>query len=173
MVKVFLNIGSNINRQENICAGLDDLHRLYGALSLSSIYESEPVGFKGDCFYNMAVMIETDSSLAEVNQSLKSIEDVHGRRRGGEHFAPRTLDIDVVSYDQYLGAYDGIELPRAELYYNAFVLWPMAELAPALIDVKTGLSFASLWLENQREILSRQSINKVASAWLQAQNYSG
>lgn len=171
MVKVFLNIGSNIDRQANICAGLRDLHRLFGVLSISSIYESEPVGFTGDCFYNMAVMIKTDRPLGEVNQCLKDIEDVHGRHRGGEQFAARTLDIDVVSYDQYLGVYEGIELPRAELYYNAFVLWPMAELAPDVIDVKTGLSFEELWLTSQREIESRQSIKKVDAPWLSVADY--
>jgi 2-amino-4-hydroxy-6-hydroxymethyldihydropteridine diphosphokinase len=161
MPKVFLNLGSNVERDQNFRSGLSSLKRTFGDLSLSSIYESEPVGFDGACFYNMAVSIETELSLPKVIKALKTIEDSHGRLRGDKHFAPRTLDIDVVSYGQLTGFHDGVELPRPELYYNGFVLWPMAELAPDDIDSKTGLSYQVLWQLKQVEIEAKQKVWRV------------
>ncbi len=158
MPRVFLNLGSNIEREQHIRSGLSHLRTLFGELSLSSLYESEPVGFKGEHFYNMAIAFETELSLSKVISQLKLIEDKHGRVCGGKHFAPRTLDIDVVAYGALKGQYDGVELPRPELYYNGFVLWPMAELAPSETDVKTGLSYRALWLQQQRGIESRQKV---------------
>jgi len=155
MTKIFLNLGHNLN------GGLQDLRAHFGNLSLSSVYESEPVGFKGECFFNMAVALESSLSISEVSIILKKIEDRHGRIRGGKHFAPRTLDIDIVCYGDQHGIFDGVELPRAELYYNGFVLWPMAELAPRDIDIKTGLTYESLWLAKQEEIERQQKVWRI------------
>lgn len=158
MPKVFLNIGSNIERDHNICSGINCLKEAFGQVDVSSIYESEPVGFNGACFYNLAASVETDMTLSEVIATLKTIENKHGRTRGEKHFAPRTLDIDVVSYGQLVGLNEGVELPRPELYYNGFVLWPMAELASTDIDAKTGLSYQQLWNEKREEIESKQKV---------------
>lgn len=163
MPKVFLNLGSNINRDHNIRSGLKSLKAMFTDLQASSIYESEAVGFEGACFYNMAASVETNMSLSEVISALKSIEDQHGRTRGEKHFAPRTLDIDVVCYGAFSGEYDGVELPRPELYYNAFVLWPMAELVPFDIDPKTGMSYEALWNSNKEEIKLKQNVWLVGS----------
>lgn len=161
MLKVFLNIGSNIERENNIRSGLKNLTEVFGELDVSSIYESEPVGFEGACFYNLAVSFETDLSLSDIILTLKSIEDRHGRVRGGKHFAPRTLDIDVVCYGDVVGEREAVELPRPELYYNAFVLWPMAELAPTNIDPKTGQSYKVLWDKKRREIELKQKVWRI------------
>ena len=162
MPRVFLNIGSNIDRDDNIRSGLKSLNKAFGELKLSSVYESEPVGFDGACFYNMAASFDTDLSLSDVIQVLKAIEDVHGRVRGEIHFAPRTLDIDVVSYGELIGFHDGVELPRPELYYNGFVLWPMSELASNDIDKKTGLSYAALWQQKKHQIEQQQKVWQVS-----------
>ena len=112
---------------------------------MSSVYESEAVGFQGSHFYNLVVAIQTNLPLAELSTLLKSIEDQHGRDRNGPKFSPRTLDIDIVCFDNLVGNIDGIELPRPELYYNAFVLKPLAEICGDEIDPKTGQSYLSLW----------------------------
>lgn len=158
MPRVFLNIGSNIDRDHNIRSGLKHLRQVFGDLQISSIYESEPVGFDGACFYNMAASIETELSLSEVVKELKLIENHHGRTRGDKHFAPRTLDIDVVVYGKLTGFHEGVELPRPELYYNGFVLWPMAELVPRELDLKTGLTYQTLWQQQKDEIEAKQKV---------------
>lgn len=145
MSLVYLSIGSNVDRHHNVSSCLNALQREFGALEMSSVYESEAVGFEGSHFYNLVVAIKTQLPLVQLSTRLKSIEDQHGRDRKGPKFSPRTLDIDIVVYDDRVGTFDGIELPRPELYFNAFVLLPMAELSGTEIDPKTGQSYQSLW----------------------------
>jgi len=156
MNTVLLSLGSNIDRTKNITAALNNLNELFGELTISSVYESEPVGFSGDCFFNLIVRIETDLSLQSLTEKVKQIEDQNGRIRAGPRFSARTLDIDIVTYGSLLGLNFGIELPRPELYYNAFVLWPVAELLPSVIDAKTGKTYHDLWrvlaVENNQKL---------------------
>jgi len=149
---VYLNLGSNIDKQKNIVSGIAQLRASFGTVHLSSVYESPPVGFKGESFYNLAARIETNLPLVKLSEHLKLIEDRHGRVRDPA-FKGRSLDIDIVLYDKLMGNFEGIELPRPELYFNSFVLCPMAELAGDLIDVKTGLSYRALW-EKEREMIA-------------------
>ncbi len=145
MSRVYLSLGSNINREHYISVALDALSELFEELEISSVYESDAVGFDGSAFYNLVVGITTDLPLVRLSEALKEIEDTHGRDRQAPRFASRTLDIDIVTYDDQVGIFDGIELPRPELYYNAFVLWPMSELRASERDPKTGHSYAELW----------------------------
>lgn len=145
MNRVYLSLGSNIDREHYITAALDALSEKFGCLQISQVYESESVGFSGSPFYNLIVGIETQLRPGQLSEALKSIEDAHGRDRTAPRFASRTLDIDIVTYGEALGTIDGIELPRPELYYNAFVLWPMAELRPGARDPKTGFTYSALW----------------------------
>lgn len=145
MSRVYLSIGSNVDRQHNISSCLNALHKHFGPFNMSSVYESEAVGFQGSHFYNLVVAIQTSLSLTELSILLKKIEDEHGRNRSGPKFSPRTLDIDIVCFDDLVGTFEGIELPRAELYYNAFVLKPLAEISGEEIDPKTGKTYQTLW----------------------------
>ena len=163
MGTVLLSLGSNIDRTKNITAALDRLHDLFGELMISSVYESEPVGFSGDCFYNLIVGIETDLSLPELTHIVKKIEDQNGRIRTGPRFSARTLDIDIVTYGSLVGLNCGIELPRPELYYNAFVLWPVAELLPSVVDGKSAKTYSELWLTLNKE--SAQKLWSVDFIW--------
>ena len=148
---VYLSLGSNIDREDNITGGLNALQKHFGSLSISPIYESKAVGFEGDNFFNLIVGIQCDLTLLNLLALLKSIEDQYGRLRHGEKFAPRTLDIDIVLYGNLLGMHSNIELPRPELYYNAFVLRPLSDLAPNLVDPKSGACFKDLWLAFETE----------------------
>ena len=163
MKTVLLSLGSNIERTKNITAALNSLNTIFGELKLSSVYESEPVGFKGDCFFNLIVGIKTELSLNQLTEKVKAIEDQNGRVRTGPRFSARTLDIDIVTYGAVLGLNSGIELPRPELYYNAFVLWPVAELYPKVIDLKTGQSYQDLWQSMSKN--TQQKLWKVDFCW--------
>jgi len=163
--QVYLSLGSNINRHDNIQRCLLSLLENFGALSSSPVYESEPVGFQGDCFYNLVVKIETLEPLKRLSERLKLIEHAQGRVRGGERFSSRTLDIDILLYDDLCGVHAGIELPRPEVYYNGFVLLPLVDLAADQLDPKSGLSFAQLWAEKAPGILSQQKLWKVPFVW--------
>lgn len=143
--QVALSLGSNINRYQNINAGLKALYQQFGELHCSPVYESASVGFDGSPFLNMIAVIHTSLSLPELNSSLKRIEDDHGRDRSGPKFSPRTLDIDVVTYGEHCGLVEGIELPRPELFTNAFVTLPLSRLLPEQKVPGRDCSFAQLW----------------------------
>lgn len=145
MARVYLSIGSNIERQKHICSALDALSNEFEKLTLSSIYESESVGFQGEHFFNLAAGIDTGASVGELLTVLRRIEYDNGRRRGEPKFSSRTLDIDILTYDDIVGTVDDVVLPRSELIKNAFVLQPMAELAPQELHPALNISYADLW----------------------------
>ena len=147
MVKCYLSVGSNIDKKHNIQQALQTLGRLFGDIECSRIYESEAVGFDGDNFYNLVVGIQTGLSVLELASRLHTIEDEHGRRRGGKKFSSRTLDIDILTYGDQVGIVDGIALPRDEIIKNAFVLLPLSELAPDDRHPVLKKTYASLWGE--------------------------
>jgi 2-amino-4-hydroxy-6-hydroxymethyldihydropteridine diphosphokinase len=145
MTQVYLSLGSNLDREKNIRAGLDALVEQFGELTTSRVYESESVGFKGSRFFNMVVGIKTDKTIAALSESLKKIEDDNGRIRSGPKYSPRTLDIDILTYDDFVGLEAGVELPRGEITENAFVLLPLSELAPEAVHPVCQKSYADLW----------------------------
>jgi len=144
MARIFISIGSNTDRDHYIKAGVLSLKQYFGEVQLSSVYESEAVGFNGDAFYNLVAGADTELPIADCVQVLKHIEDSHGRIRGAEKFCGRTLDLDLLTYDQVC-CQQPIVLPRGEITENAFVLWPMAELAPNALHPLTKLSYAEMW----------------------------
>lgn len=145
MPQVFVGIGSNIEREKNILAGVDDLRRRFGELTLSTVYESEAVGFDGNNFYNMVAAFNSNESVETISEALHEIEDAHGRTREGPRFSSRTLDIDLLLYGDTIMQQGKLVLPREEITKNAFVLCPMAELAPALPHPLLNQSYAELW----------------------------
>ena len=162
MAQVYLSLGSNIDRYQHITAGLDALELVFGELEISSVYESEAVGFKGNPFLNLVVGGETNLSIAALSAVLKKIEDNNGRVRGGPKFAARTLDIDILTYDECNGVISGVQLPRDEIVNNAFVLWPLAEIAPNACHPVTKETYASLWSTYD---MTLQSLRPVEFFW--------
>lgn len=145
MPQVFIGIGSNINREQNIRGGVADLRQRFGELRLSTVYESAAVGFDGSNFYNLVAAFESDEDVAAITTALHEIEDAHGRTREGPRFSSRTLDIDLLLYGDLVLQQGKLELPRNEITKNAFVLRPLAELASGLQHPVLKKSYAELW----------------------------
>lgn len=145
MARVYVSIGSNIERDANIRGGVADLKKCFGELELSRVYESEAVGFDGDNFFNLVAAFDTDEDVLTVAKILHDIENDHGRTREGPRFSSRTLDIDMLLYDDAVMREGKLELPRDEITKNAFVLWPLAEIAPELKHPVLHKSYAELW----------------------------
>ena len=145
MPRVWVSLGSNQERETSLRLAVRELRQEYGDLRLSPVYECAAVGFAGAPFLNLVVGFSTDQSVAEVRARLRAIEDAAGRVRGAEKFAPRTLDLDLLTYGAMVGVIDGYELPRDEILRFAFVLKPLADLAGAEIHPLTGRTYDDLW----------------------------
>ncbi len=145
MAKIYISLGSNIDRIENTRSGVKALGSVFGKLELSSVYESEAVGFIGDAFYNMVIACDVAEPVHDANRKLRDIEDEHGRDRSGPKFSSRSLDLDLLLYDDLVLDENGLVLPRGEILKNAFVLWPLAEIAPDLKHPLTQDTYANHW----------------------------
>lgn len=162
VVEVYLGLGSNRSRYRHLGQGLDALAQRFGSLGLSRVFESESVGFEGSLFLNMVVSLKTELSVAELAQCLRDIEVAHGRLPNAAKYSPRTLDIDLLLYGDVVGVVDGVELPREEVLRNAFVLWPLSELAPELQHPIAKQRYRQLWLHYS----SGQKLWPVDFQWL-------
>lgn len=141
--QILISVGSNVNKTHNTQSGLQSLHAHFGELLLSTIYESESVGFSGNNFLNLVAKAYTDKSIEQVCELLKQIENEHGRIRD-KKFGNRTLDLDLLTFDSVVCT-QPVVLPRPEIEYNAFVLQPMAEIMPHEIHPTSGKTYAYLW----------------------------
>jgi 2-amino-4-hydroxy-6-hydroxymethyldihydropteridine diphosphokinase len=113
-------------------------------LQQSSVYESAAVGFDSAPFYNLVVAFETDTSPQAIQETLHRIEDNQGRSRTAT-LAARTLDLDLLLYDDLVIQAGKLVLPRADIDRYAFVLGPLAEIAGERRHPVTGISFADMW----------------------------
>ena len=162
MAQVFVSIGSNTERQRYIANGLDALAARFESLELSSVYESDPVGFEGERFYNLVASFATDLEVGALSKVLKGIEDDNGRCRQDPKFSGRTLDIDILTYDALIGEIEGVTLPRGEITENAFVLQPLAELAPKERHPVLAETYQQLWLDYDK---AKQPLERVSFIW--------
>ena len=159
MTPIFLGLGSNVDREQRLHGGLDALAGFLHDLRCSPVFESAPVGIRSANFYNLAISARTDLPLAELDRRLKCIEADNGRYAPERQGLP--LDIDVLLYGEQVGNFDGLVLPRAEILKNAFVLWPLALLAPATLHPEAGKSFSVLW----QEMATEQQLWPVSFTW--------
>ncbi|UAA38045.1 2-amino-4-hydroxy-6-hydroxymethyldihydropteridine diphosphokinase [Paraneptunicella aestuarii] len=144
MNQIYISLGSNIEREKHTRSGLDALQAAFGELQVSPVYESEAVGFDGSAFYNLVVGAQTDMQLEDICRLLKQIERDNGRVTSEKKFAPRTLDLDLLLFnDQVVD--EPIVLPRAEVLYNAFVLLPLADIIPESVHPVAGKTYQALW----------------------------
>lgn len=151
MPEVFVAAGSNIRPRAHLREALAALAASWPGLRVSRAWSNAAVGFEGDDFINLVVGFETDEPLAQVLERLKAVEAASGRERGAKKWAPRTLDLDLLLYGYLVGRFPGATLPRADLVERAYVLGPLAELAPRLKHPVTGETFGELWNRFDRE----------------------
>ncbi|MFA6051206.1 MAG: 2-amino-4-hydroxy-6-hydroxymethyldihydropteridine diphosphokinase [Methylobacter sp.] len=158
MPKGYISIGSNIDKDKNIPASLRALEQFFGNLTVSSIYESEPVGFTGDAFYNLVVGFDSDLEVKAVAKQLRQIELDNGRTRDCKKFSARTLDLDLILYGDLIINDGRLQIPRDEIERYAFVLEPLAEIAPTLKHPISHISYAELWEKFDKSDLKQKRI---------------
>ena len=141
----WLGLGSNINAENNIRAGIDELRGQFENVSLSPAYASTAVGFSGDDFINLVTRIETDMHPMELREYLRDLEDRYGRKRDIPKFSDRSLDIDILLYDNLVLLSPLLEIPRAEILKYSHVLKPLADLDPGLVHPTELRTMAEIW----------------------------
>ncbi|MFY8326395.1 2-amino-4-hydroxy-6-hydroxymethyldihydropteridine diphosphokinase [Pseudoalteromonas sp. ZZD1] len=146
MAQIYISLGSNVNKEHYIRQALVNLQKQFTNLEHSSVFESEAVGFVGSNFYNSVVGAQTDMPLEQLCQLLKNIEQDNGRKFNDKKFSPRTLDLDLLFYNDVI-CDSPAQLPRDEITKNAFVLQPLAEIAPNFIHPVANKTIAQLWNE--------------------------
>ena len=159
LTQIYLGLGSNIERERHLRAGLDALAGFLVDVRCSAVFESQPVGIKSGPFFNLVVSAYTDLPLMELDRRLKSIEADNGRHAPDRKGLP--LDIDVLLYGELVGNFDGLVLPRAEILKNAFVLWPLSLMAPDRLHPEAGKTMAHLWRDSHID----QVLAPVAFEW--------
>ena len=146
MNRAYLSIGSNIEPERHVRAAVAALNERFGPLTLSPVYQTRAVGFDGDDFYNLVVGLDTDDSAEQLAAACREIETERGRQRGSQRFSARTLDIDLLTLGNAIR--DNVPLlPRDEILKYAFVLKPLADLAPDERHPVEGRRYADLWAE--------------------------
>lgn len=141
MSSVFLSLGSNIEPAKNIPACLKLLKENFTVLKISPVYETDPVGPAGpQPFWNLAIEIESNLDRKNLTEKLRKVEARLGRTRDPQNkFIPRTLDIDI--------------LPQPDYQNQAFIMVPLADIAPETRDPETGETFKSLAAKLREEAL--------------------
>lgn len=145
MARVFIGVGSNIDRERNIRAGIEVLRARFGDLQISPVYETSAVGFEGENFFNLVVGFKTELTPVALLEVLHGIEAEFGRKRNEPRFAPRVLDLDLLLYDDYVSQADNLHIPREDITKYAFVLKPLAEIAGELRHPVSGERYRDLW----------------------------
>ncbi len=151
MTEVYIAAGSNIRPRTHLRRALAALGESWPGLRVSRAFANRAVGFEGEDFINLAACYSTDEPPARVLARLREIERACGRPREAPKWAARTLDLDLLLYGDEVGRHDGAELPRPDLVTRAYMLGPLADLAPGLRHPVLGLTIGEIWQRFDRD----------------------
>ena len=161
MIKTYIGLGGNLgDRKENIQKALVELARNNRCrlTRVSSLYETRPVGIEEQPdFLNLAAEIETELNPKELLVWLKEVERKVGREKTFK-WGPRIIDIDILLYDDLHVTEDNLEIPHPEMHKRAFVLSPLAEIAPSAKHPITGLT-----VRQMSDAVGDEGVSKLAS----------
>ncbi len=133
MTTCYVSVGSNIDKEKNIEAGLKSLRETFGELTISPIYETVSIGFEGDNFFNLVVGFESNLSAYAIFEKLRELEFKHGRLANSQKLSSRTLDLDLLLFDNAIIDDGVLQIPRVDIEKYHFVLQPLVDVAPNLI----------------------------------------
>jgi 2-amino-4-hydroxy-6-hydroxymethyldihydropteridine diphosphokinase len=145
MVRAFIAAGSNIEPEQHLAFAAQELRKLAPAARFSLWYRNRAVGFEGADFINFVAEVETPLPVQELRARLQAIEALCGRPRAAPRWAPRTMDLDILLYGDLVCDEPQFKLPRPDLLKRAYMLGPLADLAPELVHPTAKETIGELW----------------------------
>lgn len=145
MADAYVAAGSNVRPRASLLRALALLGGEFPGLRASQAYSNAAVGFEGDDFINLVVSFPADIPTEDLLDRLKATERTCGREPGAPKWGPRTLDLDLLLHGDRVGRVGGKSLPHPDLLTRAWVLGPLAELAPALMHPVARERIDDLW----------------------------
>lgn len=142
--------GSNIEPVANLKLALVELEKRFAPLSVSPAYRNKPVGFEGEDFINLVVGFDTDEDVYTVRERLREVEALCGRPREAPKWGPRAMDLDILLFGDQVRDEPGLVLPRPDLVRRAYMLKPLADIAPDLLHPTLRKRIDALWSEFPR-----------------------
>ncbi len=143
MIDVYVGLGSNLDPERRLQQAVADLEKRCAPLRVSAVYRSPAVGAPAADYHNLVVAFRSAAGAAAIKEVLTAIEDAADRSRTEPRSASCALDLDLLLYGRRVDAQ--LRLPRADVLRRAFVLAPLAQIAPQLIHPVTGQSLGSAW----------------------------
>ena len=145
MPAVYVAAGSNVEPERHVTLAVAELAREFPGARSSPWYRNRAVGFEGADFINLVVGFATALPVRAVLERLHAIEARCGRGRDAPRWAPRTMDLDVLLYGELVCDEPGLKLPRPDLLKRAYMLGPLAALAPEVMHPTAHLTIGELW----------------------------
>ena len=145
MARVFIAAGSNVDPLRNLERAVAELRREFPGAAFSPWYRNRAAGFEGDDFINLVAAIDSDLPVNELLERLHRIEESCGRPRNAPRWAPRSMDLDILLYDDLICDEPQLKLPRPDLLKRPYMLGPLADLAPQLMHPTAKQTIGELW----------------------------
>lgn len=145
MTLAYVSGGSNLNPEVNLLLAAQALKTRYPGARFSKVYRNRAIGFEGPDFLNFVVELDVKGPPGALKAELELIESLCGRERYAPKWEPRTMDLDILLFGDVVMDVAGLVLPRPQLLNWAFMLGPVAELAPTLQHPVAGRSIGELW----------------------------
>ncbi len=151
MAQVFVAAGSNVEPLANLALAVTELAKLFHELTVSAWYQNHAVGFEGADFINFVFGFRTGRSVHDTLGQLQEVETRCGRPRNAPKWAARSMDLDVLLYDDLVLDEPQLKLPRPDLLVRPYMLGPLADIAPGLRHPADGRTIAQLWAAFDRQ----------------------
>lgn len=160
-VRVYVSLGSNLDREAMIRVAVTALRRHFGKVTVSPVYDTVSVGFAGNNFLNLVVGLDTDLGLESVMGIFREIEDRLGRDRSLPRYGNRLIDLDILTYGEFVIHEGRLRIPRPEILEQAYVLRPLRDIAGNESHPENGETYQALWqrMENSATDLRPFSID--------------
>jgi 2-amino-4-hydroxy-6-hydroxymethyldihydropteridine diphosphokinase len=145
MSEAFVAVGSNVNPESHLRRAACALHERFSEVRFSGCYRNPAFGFEGADFLNAVAGFDTTLPVETLLRELRAIENECGRTPADPKWGPRAIDLDLLLFGQFVGQGPGYTLPRPDLTRRAYMLGPLAELAPAYPYPPAGPTVGELW----------------------------